>query len=305
MSENNNQVSGTNRNKGQNTGADGTQAGSSNTTTSNDSDEQPSFFGKWPVCAQLVLLLSIIACIVILLIGLPVASMLIVERMSPGSLEGTVSFWGASFAAFISLAVVFIASAFAFTAFKVETNAQKQMEQAIWDAHKTVEKEFDEQVKKTINTFLEQKNDNEGGKLSRGEKIAREAADKYITETGQEENTTRAEKITREAADDYIKKADGKTGTPKGDKITIEVANKYLNESTEGEDITRGRKIAKEVVEKFTIEDIKSLINECIERKINENLSELLTTPGQSRPWYRRIFKSQDGHDGPGSSGIR
>ncbi|MDE0510198.1 MAG: hypothetical protein OXI88_00190 [Gammaproteobacteria bacterium] len=292
MSENNGQVSGASRNKEKNAGADGTQAGSGNTTAS-DSDEQPSFFGKWPVCAQLVLILSIIACIVILLIGLPVASLLIVERMSPGSLEGTVSFWGASFAAFISLAVVFIASAFAFTAFKVETNAQKQMEQAIWDAHKTVEKEvvkevgekFDEQVENTIKAFLKEKNDNDGGKISKGEKIAREAADKYIKETEKEENTTRADKITREAADDYIKKADDKTGTPRGDKITMEVANKYLNESTEGEDITRGKKIAKEVVEKFTTEDIKSLINECIERKIEDEMRDThkLCSAGLSR----------------------
>ena len=81
---------------------------------------------KWPWGAQLVLILAILFSVVVLLVGLPVASMLIVEGMSPASLEGTISFWGASFAAFISLAVAFIGAAFVLMSFKVETNAVRE-----------------------------------------------------------------------------------------------------------------------------------------------------------------------------------
>ena len=85
-----------------------------------DEQEAATPFTKWPWPAQFAFALFILVAVTTLLVGLPVASMLIVERMSPGSLVGTVSFWGASFTAFISLAVVFIASVFAFTALKVE-----------------------------------------------------------------------------------------------------------------------------------------------------------------------------------------
>ena len=139
MSENDNQASEAGRNKGENAGADGTQADAGNKTAGADHEEQPALFDKWPWGAQLVLILSIIFCIVVLLVGLPVASLVIVDNMSPGSLSPTVSFWGALFAAFISLTTLFVATTFAFTAFKVESGA-------IWEARKAVE----EEVEKTL-----------------------------------------------------------------------------------------------------------------------------------------------------------
>ncbi|MDE0285198.1 MAG: hypothetical protein OXN26_11700 [Gammaproteobacteria bacterium] len=225
MSENNGQVSGASRNKEKNAGADGTQVGSGNTTAS-DSDEQPSFFGKWPVCAQLVLILSIIACIVILLIGLPVASMLIVGRMSPGSLEGTMSFWGALFAAFISLTTIFIGATFAFTAFKVQTGAILEARKA---AEKEVGKNVDKIISKQAKTYLKK----HGKKLTRseadgylkqhGNSIIRQSADDYIRDEWQT--------VTRQSADDYIR--------DEWAKITRETANGYL--------VNNGRKLFIEV----------------------------------------------------------
>lgn len=88
MSENNEEVSKTSSNEGEN-------ASAGNQTAGPDHEKQPTLFDKWPWCAQLVLILSIIFCIVVLLVGLPVASLVIVDNMSPGSLSTTVSFWGA------------------------------------------------------------------------------------------------------------------------------------------------------------------------------------------------------------------
>ena len=91
----------------------------------------------WPWQAQALFALFIILIVMVLLVGLPAANMLIVERITSGSgnvsLLGTVSFWGASFAALISLVVLFIGAVFAFTAIKVESGAK-------WEARKAAEK---------------------------------------------------------------------------------------------------------------------------------------------------------------------
>ena len=96
-----------------------------------------------------------------MLVGLPVASLMIVDNMSPGSLSPTVSFWGALFAAFISLTTLFVAAAFAFTAFKVETDVGRQVrratERAQEDAKKLLEgvkSEAQEAIQKEIETKL-------------------------------------------------------------------------------------------------------------------------------------------------------
>lgn len=130
MSDNNNQIPEASRNKAENTSADGRQVDAGNTTTKPDYEKQPALFWKWPWGAQLVLILSVIFCIVVLLVGLPLGSLMIADDVSPGSLSPTMSFWGAMFAAFISLTTLFIAAAFAFTAFKVETGAKWEMQAA-------------------------------------------------------------------------------------------------------------------------------------------------------------------------------
>ena len=99
----------------------------------------------WPWSAQVFATVLLVFFIIILLVGLPAASLLITEKMSFASdghsLRGIVSFWGALFAAFISLAVVFIGAVFAFTAIKVESGARVKAQRAAEKVVKSIKEE--------------------------------------------------------------------------------------------------------------------------------------------------------------------
>lgn len=241
-----------------------------------DQHEAATPFTKWPWQAQFAFALFILVTVTVLLVGLPVASMLIVERMSPGSLVGTVSFWGASFAAFISLAVVFIGGVFAFTALKVEAEARLEAGNAARDeVKKVVIAEVSGTVREKITEYL----DKDGNEITKG------AANEYLKINGPD--------ITQAKADEYLK-----TG---GASIIRQATEQYLDESIEGEGMTKGEKVARKVAEKFSTEDIERLINEGIERQMDERLSRLASPLSKSRPWYRRILGSQDRPDDPNS----
>jgi len=200
---------------------------------------------KWSPWAYAVVILAALACVVVLLVGLPVMGVMIVERLHPGSLDATISFWGAMFAAFISLAVTFIAGVFVFMTVKVETGAQREArEAATAEVKKAATEEVEKKIKETVGGFLENK----------GDKIVRAAADTYINEGIESEGITRGNKITRQAAGDYL--------ASDGANITEKAADKYLKESIEGEGITRGEKIIRQLDEKFRDENILRLVDE-------------------------------------------
>lgn len=207
-------------------------------------------FTKWPWQAQLVIALSIMLAVIVLLVGLPVASMLITDRISPGSLDGTVSFWGASFAAFISLAVIFIGSAFAFTAFKVETNAQKQMEQALWDAQKEALEVANKQVPKLLKEVEE--------KALREVREQGQEAVKQVQEEGQKrlnEIRTSADEAIKRNADVYVQEH--------GETITKTAASEYMEE--------RGEGIAKIVASEYMDEHGAGISDNAASRFLRDN----------------------------------
>ena len=185
-------------------------------TTRTDEQAKATPFTQWPWLAQFALALSIIVVVLVLLVGLPTVSLLVAEKTSAGllgnSLSGTMSFWGALFAAFISLVVVFIAAAFAFTAFKVEGNAAQEARKV---ARMVAKEECKDTIRDAAYKYIEEEveTDGEKEKQPRGEKIVREAADdyakNYVDDKGPE--------ITRVAAGDYISKD--------GERITKEVAD--------------------------------------------------------------------------------
>ena len=205
------------------------KAGKTHGTTNSDGGslggdrEQNTPLTRWPWLAQFALALSVTVVVVVLLVALPTVSMLVVERtssgLSEGSLAGTVSFWGALFAAFISLVVLFIGAVFAFTAFKVDSGAK-------WEARKAAEEGvgelIDEKCWKIVSheakDFVEKN----------GTTITGEVAYHYIRETGGEGQPPRGDKITRQAADNYVNE--------NGAGITGEAAVNYVNEN--GERIT-------------------------------------------------------------------
>lgn len=286
MSDNNSHLSDASRNEGKN-------AGAGNKTTRPGSEEQLSFFSTWPWCAQLVLILSVIACIVVLLVGLPVASLMIVEGVKPDSIHATVSFWGASFAAFISLSVVFIASVFAFTALKVETGARREAQKA---AEKEVKKEVEKQVKTEINMRFRLEVDEYIKK--HGASLTRQSADDYIrdkwpTITRQSADDYIKDEwptITRQSADDYIR--------DKWEKITEEAADGYL--------VNNGRKLVIEAAGGYlkdngpepTKKAAVAYIEEHGERVATEAMEKYAATRTGLRGWLRGIVKPKDAAEG-------
>ena len=228
-----------------------------------DGREETTPVTRWPWPAQLLFALVIIVAIVVLLVGLPTASLLVVERVSSGNgLLGTVSFWGASFAAFISLVVVFIGGVFAFTAFKVEGNAaQEARKTAREEARYTVKRQVESIIIETAREYLEEEvydgsGDGKNG-YTRGQKAARHAADDYLKKNG--------DKISREAANDNAKEYVDNHGSEitqkaavayvdnNGERITGERADIYIRENVEsdGQKQPRGEKVARQVVDGY------------------------------------------------------
>ena len=240
----------------------------------------------WPWHAQVVLAVLIILVVVLLLVGLPTASLLITENMT-GSLDSTISFWGALFAAFISLVVLFIGAVFAFTALKVETGA-------MWEARKAAEEGVKDRIMGILYGKVDAFVDKNGGRITnevsydyvyvkgngarvtrhvardyvdrKGGEIARKAADDYICA---KDNGAR---ITREAADDYICAKDNgvritgdaakKYVDDEGEDITRGVVEQYAKETLEDEGITRFEKITREMIEKINTEDVDRMVDE-------------------------------------------
>ena len=215
-----------------------------------DEQEAATPFTKWPWPAQFAFALFILVAVTTLLVGLPVASMLIVERMSPGSLVGTVSFWGASFAGFISLAVIFIGSVFAFTALKVETNAQKQMEQALWDAQKEALQVANEQVPKLLKDVEEKALDE-----------VRKQGEDAVEQVNKERQKTLTE--IREAADESINRNAHAYVQERGEEITKTAADKYMDE--------HGTGIAKTAADEYMDEHGTGISENAASRFLREN----------------------------------
>ena len=269
MSENHSQTPEASRNKAEN-------AGAGNTTTKPDYQKAPTLFGKWPWCAQLVLILSVIFCIVVLLVGLPLGSLMIVNNMSPDSLSPTMSFWGALFTAFISLTTLFIAATFAFTAFKVESGAK-------WEVRKAVEKEI-----KTALRYKAQKYINENGeRLTReiaggflqnnGPDLTKGVAGKYLEKEGADLTKGVAAKYLEKEGADLTKEVAGKYLKNNGDRLTGEEASGYLKQHGAG--LTR--EAADAYVEAHGEEITRKVIEKCARKSTG------LTG------WLRRIVKSK------------
>lgn len=188
-----------------------------------DEREETTPMTRWPWLAQLLLALVIIVAVVVLLVGLPTASLLVTERIpsvSDGnSIRGMVSFWGAMFAAFISLVVLFIGAVFAFTAFRVELGAKFEARDA---AEKGVE-QIEKKVEKMTKDAEKMKNETEEIYKTREE--IKEDADRDIKDFINENGA----RITGKAAKDYI--------DTNGKETTERVAQSYVN--TNGEEITR------------------------------------------------------------------
>lgn len=262
-------------------------------------DEQPHTLPilDWPWHAQVILAALIILAVVFLLVGLPTVSLLVTKNMT-GSLDGTVSFWGTFFAAFISLVVLFIGAVFAFTALKVESGAR-------FEARKGVNKEIEKskkKIKQLENSIKEKAEDFINNKADafideNGEKIAKGVTYDYICAKGNGASITRdmvknyiydkdnGAKITREMAKGYI------YGEHNGTRITREVIEKYAKEDIDGAGMTRLEEITRELVEKISSEDIRRQVDERLSSLgFRERLDVLLKRP------LRR-------HDGPGMPG--
>ncbi|MDE0512225.1 MAG: hypothetical protein OXI88_10625 [Gammaproteobacteria bacterium] len=210
-----------------------------------DEQEETTPMTPWPWPAQLLFALIIIVAVVVLLVGLPMASLLVTEKMFPVSdgvsLRGMVSFWGAMFAAFISLVVLFIGAVFAFTALKVESGAK-------FEARDAAEKG----VKKELKDSKEKISELENRIKDKADDIIKEKADTFIDENGN--------KIVKDMSHDYVYTEDN------GARITRDVAKGYIYDKDNGARITRdaarnyvndnGAGITREVVEKYAMEDI-------------------------------------------------
>lgn len=224
---------------------------------------------QWPWVAQLLFALVVIVAVIVLLVGLPTASLLVTERMFPvsdgGSLRGMVSFWGAMFAAFISLVVLFIGAVFAFTALKVESGARfearKGVDEELEKSKKKIE-ELENKIKNKADDIIKEKTatfiDENGNKIVKdmshnyvytednGARITRETAEGYIEDNGAG--------ITRDEAENYV--------NDNGAEITREVVEKYAREDIGGTEMTRLEKITGETVEKISAEHIAGLVDE-------------------------------------------
>lgn len=257
-------------------------------------------FYDWPVWAQLSLVLSMFVFIVLLLIGLPVSSLLIVERMSIHSLHGTVSFWGASFAAFISLAVVFIAAVFAFTALKVETGAKREArEQAVKIAREEARKEVEETVGNKAKEYLEKHGerltrDEAGGYLMKnGHHLIQKSAEAYLKERRGDKEPETGTKITKEAAEAYLRDEDD-NGTEKATIITTEAADTHIKNNAD--------KLIKEATDRYLeakgIEPTKEAARAYIEKHGERIATEVIDLYARRRTgltgWFRGILKSKD-----------
>ena len=240
----------------------------------------------WPYKDQVALAALLILLVALLLVGLPTATLLIIENKT-GSLDGTISFWGALFAGFISLAVLFIGAVFAFTALKVETGA-------MWEARKAAEKGVKNKIMEILENNAKEFINKNGGRITsevsydyiyvkdngarvtrhvardyvkrEGDGITREVADDYICVKGN------GVWITRDAADDYVcKKGNGAKITEEaakkyiddeGENITRGVVEQYAKETLEDEDITRFEEITREIIGKINAEDVDRMVDE-------------------------------------------
>ncbi len=207
----------------------------------------------WPLRAQILLAILIILVVVFLLVGLPTVSLLITENMS-GSLDSTISFWGALFAGFISLTVLFIGAAFAFTAFKVEADAkwraQKAVKKGVAKGIRQAREEAEGRFAETHEVLQGIVNDKANDYIEyNGSRITKEAADDYVCVKGN------GASITREVADDYI------CAQSNGDRITKEVVEQYAKETLQDEGITRFEKIARQIIEKINTENIDCMVD--------------------------------------------
>ncbi|MDE0156942.1 MAG: hypothetical protein OXS28_15260 [Gammaproteobacteria bacterium] len=237
---------------------------------------------QWPWPAQMLFALVIIIAVVVLLVGLPTASLLVTERMFPisdsVSLRGMVSFWGAMFAAFISLAVLFIGAVFAFTALRVESGAQfearKAAEEGVIDGLKRTKKDIAD-VESRIRALRDRISD-------KADAIIKEKADAFIDENGKKiakdmsydyvYTKDNGARITRDMAKGYICDKDNGAQITRdvarnyvndnGAGITREVVEKYAREDIDGAEMTRLEKITGETVEKISAEHITGLIDE-------------------------------------------
>lgn len=256
--------------------------------------------GKWPWPAQFLLALVVIIAILALLVGLPAASMLVTKNIT-GSLGGAVSFWGASFAAFISLSVVIISGVFVITAFKVESSAKyeahnaaiegiKEAKEKMEKELKAVEKELEEakeKAKKELEKLVEKEAlgiikkkagdyvENNGGE------IIREVATTHIGEIG-EEITKIIEGAAKTEAITYIDN--------NGAKITGERVDSHLKEKIEDTGLTRLEQVMGELVAKISAE--------AVDRMVDERLSSL-----GFRQRLDVLLKRPLRHDGPGTPG--
>lgn len=275
MSDNNSHLSDASRNEGKN-------AGASNQTAGPDHEKQPALFDKWPWYAQLVLILSVIACIVVLLVGLPVASLMIVDSMSPGSLSSTVSFWGALFAAFISLTTLFVAAAFAFTAFKVETGAT-------WEVRKAVEKEIKEALKYRADKYIYKygagltREVARGFLQNKGPGLTKELAGEYLKSNGAG--------LTKEAAGEYLeeegpgltKELAGKYLAGNGDRLARQEADAYLKQ--------HGAGLAREAAAAYVEAHGEEITGKVIEKYAKKRIG--------LRGWLRGIVKPKGADEEP------
>ena len=293
------------------------KAGKNHSTTSSakrngDGHEETPPMTRWPWLAQMLFALVIIIAVVVLLVGLPTASLLVAERMSSvsdgGSLRGMVSFWGAMFAAFISLVLLFIGAVFAFTALKVESDAKwqaqkavrKGVEKGIQEAREAAERGHAETNKVLQGIIKNQAKDYiklNGKEITErvaqsyvntnGEEITREVADVYaknyvdhngpvITEKAADAFVDRnGAEITRGVVDGYVKEIDVEGEPPRGERITRQAAEDYVKGVVDGyasenlEDEDMTR------VEKMTRETVKKISADEIARLVDEYLASL------------------------------
>ena len=309
-------------------------------TTSTDGCQGPTPITRWPWPAQFVLALSIITAVVVLLVGLPAISMLVVEKtfagLSEGSFPGAMTFWGALFAAFISLVVLFIGAVFAFTAFKVESGAKQEAQKA---AKKGIKELFKEKVQGIVigltKQYIREDIEIESGEKKtkpRGDVMTRHAADDYIRESNSEDEPSRGDRITRDSADDYIN-SKGPVITEKvaitfvdnhGEGITRDRVDTYIREDIEsdGKKQSRGEKLARQVVDDYVRSVIDNYANEDIEgedvsrvEKMTRDLVKAIGADEIARRVDERLaslgladmlrlrFRRRGPGDGPGSAG--
>lgn len=236
-----------------------------------DERQETTPMNQWPWLAQLFFALVIIVAVVVLLVGLPTASLLVAERIPSGSdggsLRGVVSFWGAMFAAFISMTTVFIAAVFAFTALKVESGARfearKGVNEELEKSKKKIQ-QLEERIKDKAESFINKKADafvNKNGQRitkdvsydyiyvkDNGARITRDMAKVYICDKDN------GALITRSVAREYV--------NDNGAGITREVVENYVQEDTDGMETTRLEKITRETVENISAEYVTGLVNE-------------------------------------------